>query len=262
MIKTEMQKIYDAMFKKYRIRWDFITELCASVPADPELRQKWLDSRKPRVKPPGGKSIDEINEEVLATLAEPEEELGSLLVFQRDKGVLVVRAGTIKAHIKDKARRVSSYLVGKIEGERSFATRVINTVYPDPSQYWVPILRQDGTPVTEADGERDKAIHVVDAKGRPVNAIKRFEYLNGARIEFDLLVVGGQVPESDLLKLFLYGGLAGYGGERGDGEGKYAFELNQLERSKEDDKERRDENAQVRPKNRPRSERGSGVHIQ
>jgi hypothetical protein len=217
------------LWQFYRVRLDFITQLCASVPGDPELVQKWIDSRKPRVRPPGGKTIDEINEEVFATLPQEEEPV-SVLVFQRDPTNgrnLVIRASTLKSHMKDCASIISTHYVGKIEGERSFAVKVKNCVYHDETQYWIPVLRPDGSKIFEPDGQRDKPIHTRDARGRPINALKTFEFIYPARIDFRLKVLGGAVKQRDLETLFSYGGTHGYAGERSDGEGRYTFSIKQ-----------------------------------
>lgn len=212
------------LWSLYDVRLDFTTKLCSSVPENPELIKKWLDSRKPRVRPPGGKSIDELNDEVLASLGEPAEET-SMLVFQRNNGSLVVRANTLRAHMKDCARVISSYYTGKVEGEKSFAAKVKNCAYPDEALYWVPILRPEGSPITEHDGVHEKPIHVTDARGRPMNALKVFQYVYPARIDFVLKVLGGVLPLRDLETLFIFGGTHGYAGERSDGEGRYRFQI-------------------------------------
>ena len=224
----------------YHLRLDFLTSLCASVPANPELISKWLEARRPRVRPPGGKSIDEINEEVFATLPELEEPEPSLLIFQRNPtngANLMVRAGTLRAHWKDCARVISGS-EGKIEGEKSFSVKVQNFVYYDPTIYWVPILRPDDSLIMDADGKREKAIHVRNARtGQPMNALKVFEFVNPARI--DILLQVWRVPTKDGFKdmitkkdldtLFMYGGVHGYGGERSDGEGRYTHILTLLD---------------------------------
>jgi hypothetical protein len=221
-----------AVWTNYRVTWNFITSICASVPADPALVQKWLEARQPKVKPAGALSIQEINEEVVASLergeGEPEQDY-SLLVFQRHQGALCMRHGTVKAHIKDCARVLSAQFIGKIEGERAFSTRVINGVYPDPKTYWIPLLR-DGQPITQADGERDKAVHMfVPGRGQ-MSALKRLEYIEPpCSLTFMLKVLGRTVSNTDLRTLFEYGGVHGYAGERSDGEGRYEFELTKIE---------------------------------
>jgi hypothetical protein len=202
------------------VTWTGMTKLCGSVPSDPELVKLWIDSRKPRVRPPGGRSLDEINEEVLASLAEPDEDPeASILTFQRHPEGCMMRAATIKAHLKDCARRISAR-IGRLEGESAFSTKVINYVYPDPRVYWVPIRRPDGAAVLKADGEMDRSVTT-----RYGTALKRFEWVEPWSLTFGLWVFTTSgilaVGREDLEKLMLYGGVHGYAGERGNGEGKY-----------------------------------------
>lgn len=217
----------ESIWTIYRVRWEFLTRLCGSVPADPEIVKKWIEARAPRVKPAGAKSIQEINEEVLSTLSQQEEEPEfSMLTFQRQNGGLVMRYGTVRAHLKDCARVLSAQYVGRIQGERAFSTRVINGVYLDEHAYWLPVMRPDGKPVRESDGFVDKAVHVRGPRGEPLNALKRVEYVDPpSAIEFTLKVLGKSVTEDDLRILFEYGGVHGYAGERSDGEGRYDFTL-------------------------------------
>ena len=212
------------LWKIYNVKWLFLTKLCGSVPGDPEMVKKWLDARQPKVRPASSKSIVEVQEEVFATLNEETVEQ-SILTFQRVDGALVMRAATVRAHMKDCARVLSAQYIGKIKGERSFSTRIINGVYPDELQYWIPILRIDGTPVTAPDGTMDKAVHVRGIRGEPLNSLKTFEFVNGARMDFRLKILGKSASNDDLETLFTYGGVHGYAGERGDGEGKYSFTL-------------------------------------
>jgi len=233
------------MWTYYKVNWYFVTQLCSSVPADPEIRKSWLESRCPRVKPAGGKSISEIQEEVANTiLAEPDEEDEKLLVFQNVNNALVMRYSTIRAHLKECARTLSSLYVGKVEGERSFAVRVLHGLYYDKTQYWAPLLRYDGTPITGADGSRDKPVHAKGPHGEPRDCIKTFEYVQDARMEFTLQVLGedkfkeengkkkkiasASISQTDLEKLMEYGGTHGYAGERSDGEGRYLFTIEQI----------------------------------
>lgn len=220
----------ESIWTTYRVRWDFLTQLCGQTPADPNIIKKWLESREPKVKPPGGKSIQEINEEVLDSIARGEgdapEEYSKLVFAHDEDGNLAMRAATVKAHIKDCARVLSVQYVGRIQGERAFSTRVINGVYPDESVYWIPILDQaTGKPKRLPDGEREKPVHARGPRGEPLNALKCFEYALNARMEFTIKVLGKSVKESDLHTVFQYGGVHGYAGERSDGEGRYLYEL-------------------------------------
>ena len=50
--------------------------------ANPDLIAKMLEKRKPRVRPPGGMSIHEIQEEIAASLKEDSDREPQALVFQ------------------------------------------------------------------------------------------------------------------------------------------------------------------------------------
>ena len=227
-----MKKQTMGMWTEFDVQWDFLTSLVSSVPADPEIVKAWLESRKPPNRPPQSKSIDEVQQEVLATL--PAEAESGILVFQRQEGGLVVRMNTIRAHLKDCARILSTMYVGRVEKEKSFAVKVKDAVYYDPTTYWLPILAQDtDKQMTVATGSRDVPIHAMTPMGQ-INALKRFEFVENARLKFKLLVLtppSGRpvVPLEDLRTLMMYGGTHGYGGERSAGEGRYVATVTQLE---------------------------------
>jgi len=220
----------------YRVTWDFLTRVCGSTPADPEVIDAWLRARQPRVKPAGSLSIEEINEEVIASIERGEGEADqsySLLVFQRNAGRLVMRYSTVRAHLKDCARVLSAQFIGRIQGERAFSTRVINGAYLDEHAYWLPLLRPDGSPIAAPDGAQDKAVHVRGPRGEPLNALKRYEFVEPpVRLIFTLKVLGRSVSETDLDHLFTYGGTHGYAGERSDGEGRYEYTIERVDAPK------------------------------
>jgi hypothetical protein len=216
------------MWRRFSVRFDFLTRVCGGVPADPDMVEAWLKARAPKVRPPQSKSIDQIAEEVFATLpTEPdEEEQQTLNCFQRVDGVLQFGYRTIRGHIKELAGTLSALYVGKIEKEKSFAVKVKNGVYYPPESIWIPLRRTaTGAPVTEPDGTYQKAVHIMTHQG-PRSALKTIEYVEGASMEFTLLVLNNTqgklvVSEMDLKTLFEYGGVHGFGPERGDGQGKY-----------------------------------------
>lgn len=218
------------MWTRLNVRFEFLTKLCAGIPANPDLQKKWLEARRPENRPPQSKSIDQIALEVYESTPEDTRGEATLHVFQRHNGTLAVGLRTVRGHIKDVSTVLSSLYVGKIAGERSFAVRVKNAVYYPPEAYWIPVLNaKTGKPILEPTGRYDKAIHMMTPQG-PRSAIKTLEYVEGAAIEFPLLVMtqpNGKmvVSEADLKTLFQYGAVHGYGPERGDGEGKYMFEI-------------------------------------
>lgn len=214
------------IWTQYEVQMDFVTKLVASVPADPDMVSKWLESRQPRNRPPDSRSITEIAQEVMETIPEQESEESGLLVFQRQEGGLVVRATTVRAHLKDCATVLSRLYVGKVEKESSFAVKVKNALYYPPDVYWLPILSQaDGQQIKEPSGRYDRAIHATTPRGQ-INALKTLEYVDSAQLKVPLWILTPKnrkpvVQEDDLETLFVYGGTHGYGGERSAGEGRY-----------------------------------------
>jgi hypothetical protein len=243
------------MWTTYNVRWEFITQLCASVPGQSKLIEGWLAARAPSARPPQSKSLDEIASEVIETLATPEEEPEkTTLIFQRVNGVLAVRMATIKAHLKDCSYQLQTYTAGYVQGDKSLRTKVANGVYwpmaPPVISFngtpFVPILDRNGKTLTEPSGVREKAIHVMTPMGQR-SALKAFEFVEDAVLEFPLAVltapsramkrgkgkeaeivmVDGRpvIDEDDLKSLMMYGGFHGYAGERSEDGGRYAFQI-------------------------------------
>lgn len=228
------------MWTQYEVEWRFVTKLCGSVPADPDIQRKWLESRQAKERPVGGRTLEEIQEEVAETMPTVEEEEEErLTVFQRFEGGLVMRMSTVRAHFKDCGRVMSSLYYGKPvkpgkgDTERSFSVRVLNGLYYPADSYWIPVLSQmDGSQLKEPHGLHNKTIHVQTRQGQR-NAFKTFEYVENAMMRFQVKVLttpGGKpvVSEKELGELLEYGGTHGYGGERGDGEGRYEFTLKKV----------------------------------
>lgn len=220
------------LWTHYRITWDFPDHLCGSVPKDPALIKGWLDARKPQARPPDSRSIPEIQAEVLSTMlsqeTDEEVEQRTWLGFQAHPTTrhLVMGARTIRGHVKDCARIVSSAYVGTEKGVRSFSVRFVNGFYP--VEYWIPILRrEDNAHVLVPDGYQDKAIHVYGPQGQR-NALKRFDYVTNVRMAFTVRVLPW-LKRSDLETLFEYGAVHGYAGERSEGEGRYIYTIEPVE---------------------------------
>lgn len=230
---TIITKALPPLWRRWAVQWDFFTPLYASTPADPEVIRAWLESRTPTARPPGGRSIDEIQEEVVASLAtesSKEDEIveRTLLVFQyapcEGERVISLRADTIRAHLKDCARVISAQYIGPLKGERQFSTKVINGAYPDPARPWIDVSRPDGPRCTKPDREEDRFVHTFRG-----NALKRLQILDPPTvITFTLKTLGDSLKRRDLEYLFQYGGVHGYGGERSRDGGKYVATFHEI----------------------------------
>lgn len=204
------------MWLFYEVSMNFEGRLCGSVPLSKELIRPWLESRMPNAKPEDARPIEEIEEEVLASIEEAEER--TTLGFQQDINGLFVRAGTIKAHIKDCANQIKD--VVKVKALRS---KVANKVFIEPDP--IHIQQANGEFVQSEDGEFERAVHVMTAQG-PRNALKRIRYIEQPTITFTVRLLKDKEVTPDVLRsIFEYGSVHGYGGERGMGEGRYAFSM-------------------------------------
>jgi len=226
--------LYDPrMWASCKVTLNFVGRVCGSVPASEELVEKWLDSRKPSVRPPSGKSIAQLAEEVINRLPDidlenQEIEKRTTLVFEQVDGVMAVRAATLRAHIKDCTNQVQNQFIGVIGGERNFTTRVKNGLYVgeglrDNGTELVPFLR-DGNPIKEIDGFQDRPVHFKTPRGE-VSALKRFAYLLRPSLKFTVFILGKSVRPEDLQTILQYGAVHGYGGERSMQEGQYTYEI-------------------------------------
>ncbi len=226
----------EEIWKPYKVTLNFVSRLCGSTPANKEMLQGWLDSRKPSVRPPSGKTIAAVVEEVANRLEDQgasndEAEKKSTVTFQSVDNKLVVPAFTVRAHIKDCTSQVQNQLTGRIKGERNFTTRVKNGLYvkgdfTDPAGTDVISMMRSGKPVAvaEIDGYQERTVHASTPQG-PISAIKKFAYVLKPTLTFVVSLLGESVKPQDLALVLQYGATHGYGGERSMGEGRYQYTI-------------------------------------
>jgi hypothetical protein len=199
----------------------FTGRLCGSVPLSKDLVPIWLKSRMPAKKPEDGKPIKEIEKEVQDSIEETEERVS--LGFQQENGNLVVRGGTLKAHIKD-----CSLQVMDIVGVKAFRSKVANQV--QVTEYFIPINKTRAKLCGEPDGSYEQPVHVVTRQG-PLNALKVINYIDKPLLKFEIKVLNkkkSEITEEVLRTILDYGSVHGYGGERGMQEGRYTYKLTEV----------------------------------
>jgi len=222
----------------FEVTMNFTGRLCGSVPQNPEIVRDWITARAPKTTPENPvATIDEIVDEVNKSLEVQQEGMSedeiqkmiekTTLGFQADgDGNLVVRMGTIKAHLKDSANQVKEAL-----GIPAFKSRVANNLYL--LDYFNPIMK-NGDNVTESDDSYEQPVHAfVRSKGvvEKINALKVIHYLVKPTITYRFsLQRNGLVPIGSLVKILEYGGQHGYGGERSLGEGRYTASIKKIPR--------------------------------
>ena len=178
-----------------------------------------------------GLSVEELYEEKVRQIleekpiiAEKEIEKRSL-TFLRREGQIVVFGGTLRSHVKDCARTLSSLVLPrKVEGQRSLAVRATAGLYV--REDWIPVLRGNKP---QKDGEMwsEFFLHLTNpATGAPMSSIKRVEGFHpGVTLSFTLAVLSRVVTMQELEMILMYGALHGYGQERSRGMGRYEFAI-------------------------------------
>jgi len=208
------------MWKNYKVRLEFLGKLCGSVPQSKELVSIWLDARKPKRKPDDAKPLEEIEQEVLDSIDQEIEK--TTVGFQHDDSGLYVRGATIRAHLKDCANQIKDFV-----GVKAFKAKVANRLYID--EYKVYLTKGNGN-LTEIDGSYEQTIHAMTQRG-PINALKSVQYVENAQLEFTMKLLDDgnkEVTLDNITKLFEYGQVHGYAGERSMGEGRYNFDIQEV----------------------------------
>lgn len=218
-----------------QVKLSFIGRVCASVPADKDLIQTWLDSRKPSVMPAGAKNIQSTVEEVINRLPNMDEENAqieqrSTLIFEQVGGHLCVRASSVRAHLKDCANQVFNQFIGRVQGQRNLTTIIKNGLYvkgdgrDDYGTEMVYFRKEGGELIKKEDGFQDRMVRAKTPRGE-ISALKRFAYILQPVLEFSVVLLGTSVKPDNLELMLKYGAVHGFGGERSMQEGQYTFEM-------------------------------------
>lgn len=225
------------MYDYFEVTFNFTGRLCGSVPLSKDLVPAWLEARKPKTKPEDARPMDDLVDEVNKSIEIQQEGLDeeeiqkiiekTTLGFQADsEGFLVVRMGTIKAHLKDCANQIKEAL-----GLTALKAKVANFVYL--VDYFNHILK-DGKKIQESDNTYEQPVHAfVRSKGavEKINALKVIHYVVNPTIKFRLMVMkNDKMSIGILIKILEYGGIHGYGGERSLGEGRYTASIKKAQR--------------------------------
>ena len=191
------------MWKNIEVKMVFLEKLCGSVPQNKEIVKRWLSVRKA---PEGAE------EEVLETVEDSQEKV--TLSFQKDEKGIFLRGGTVKAHLKDCSNQIKDVL-----GIKNLRSKIANKVFVQESRIY--LKRNDSEYIFEVDGEFDQPIHVITGLG-PRSALKTIRFLTKPNIEFTLKILEDKEVDIKIIeKIFEYGSIHGFGGERGMGEGRY-----------------------------------------
>lgn len=251
-----------SLWSKYKIVWTFHTPIFGSMPAKEDVLINWIQQqiKRGRLRSVEGESLEELRDRAAREAAEllpTEKELleERTLVFERplweevlrgptpwswasqngDARVIAFFGGNIRAHLKECARTLSSLVMAKAEGTKSLSVRFLNGTYV--AEDWVPVMR-DGQFFTKGDLVEQFSVHAIDPRtGVRLNSLKQCEGISPpSQVTYTLRIINkiGKevrplVTEEELGLVMEYGGIHGYGQERGRGYGRYTFEFEKIE---------------------------------
>lgn len=224
-----------SMWIDYGVKIRFTTRLMAGVPADPNTLAAFLEV----------KGRPDLLEEVKAELPQGDDENGGPAepepvqknVFKRDEqGRLIMEGYTWRAHLKDSGH-VLAGMMKKTHALAAFRGKLADRLYVGTEHILIQHVADpttqlddpaDWSPLTEPSGEETRGIRVQTPRG-PRSAIKCAEFVQDARMQFTLLVLGdGVITEGLLRECFEYGAIHGYGSDRSLQRGQYAFEIERI----------------------------------
>jgi len=247
MAKTDMFE----MWTELDLTLSFHNELCGGVPRQKDIVEAWIATRtatnpefervkrrkeKMELEPP--RSLEEIKEEAIATLDplpdDVEEQMKKSWVgFNRDDDGLFVKAGNLRAHLKDCATVLGKLLnkghdYGWGGGEpKQFAAKIKDVLYVKGliTDDRLHILDSQGNIIQQPTDYRDATLSVMTAQG-PRTCLKRVDYIRPAVIKCKLQVLlGGEINRDHIYRCFQYGAVHGFGQDRSLQYGRYHFEL-------------------------------------
>lgn len=242
------------IWQEYQVTFLFTTPIFGSFPASTEILQAFVAKgiKDKRIRPVDialtdtgrvdirreAMPIEELADlklnEGIDTLPPEQQQQAEIekrtLIFRRIDGKCAVHGGTIRAHLKECARTLTSLVLPKNEkgsGLRSLNIRATNGIYINED--WIFLMR-DGKPITAPDYIEEFFVHVTHPlTGQPMNSIKSVEGLKeGIHMTFTLKNLGDIVSRQEMDAIFAYGGTHGYGQERSRGYGRYLFEIERV----------------------------------
>lgn len=218
-------------FSLYDCEIEFESRIIGGIPVVPfgadraDIYEKWARGQGVENDPSYEKPLPEALAEDpdMPVLEEDSEIAGMMCGFRCDREGIYVEARQVKAALRESAQRLG--LIVKQRGLRQVLQHDLHVRAVDGSQKLR--LYRDGGVVTEPDGEDQRPIAVVTARG-PRTTIKRFEYVIAPTIRFRVMILAGGVGdgllnEDGLRRVLSFAGYLGLGADRSQGEGTFGL---------------------------------------
>jgi hypothetical protein len=236
-------------WKRCTIEIDIKNRIVGGIPNDPNLIEGWTLANMKEAKEEERKKIAETTLEEIGDAVKEKAE-GMWTVFKRNENGIYIEGRQVKSMFKEAANVTRDFLIkaesksgveldeeddkivaeaeekkGKKKGKKgagrsrftNLKSRVAERLMiEDERIYFV----RDGKNLLKADGNEDRAIHVIGAQG-PRTALKRVDFVNApATLKMTARYLDDGVVDIDLIDFFLrYACYGGLGADRSQGNG-------------------------------------------
>jgi len=208
------------MWTRYEVAMEFTGKVMGGIPKNTEVIKAWLEARMPSeavfARMPNPTPIATLAEEVAEAVgATDEKEQKVWSGFMSDESGLYVPGFHIKAHLKDVAN-----ILQKQIGIKALKAKVADRFFVEEEKVYLGKM--------EPDGYWEHPVHIMTMQG-PRSALKRNDYVERPRLVFTFKMLDDKIiTEKILNSLFEYGGIHGFGAERGLGNGRYNAIMREL----------------------------------
>ena len=189
------------MWRHYTVTLQFHDKIVGGIPKSKEMIEGWLKSR----------GMDDLVDQTVEQMGDQlDETIDTMWTgFKSDDEGLYIESRQIKAMFKEAANIIRHAI-----GFKGFMrARVAEKVFIAPSRVYLG--------VKQPTGWEEKPIHVMTRQG-PRDALKRYDYVEGARITFNLKVLDDEMITDEHLESILeYAQEGGLGADRAQGMGKF-----------------------------------------
>lgn len=206
-------------YESYKVAIEFTRRVVGALPKNPDVIDAWAQARAKknnRTEEEAREIAEKIKEEVQADIVEK-----SWVCFKSDDTGLYLEDRNIKAMLRECATTLGTFRgTGSVAKRQTFQ----HGLFVEPERIY---FMRDGKPITEPDGQQERAIHVMTAMG-PRDSLKREDYIDlPASMEFRIDVVvqtdrkQAFITEEILREWFDLGQRIGLGGSRSQQFGKF-----------------------------------------
>jgi len=205
------------MYRLYQVVLRFEDRVCGGIPKHPNVIRAWVEARTGYDDERAEEIIKEAKNAMQATdtLGE-KEEIKAWTGFKVDDCGLYLESRQVMAMLKESANVLKGIKGSEpIIKIKNLKARLAERVFVEPSKIYLLPMRQ------EPDGYEEHTIRVMTPRG-PRSAIKRFDYIEGARVEFTLRVLDdGLIGEAELRQILDLAEHLGLGANRSQGYGQF-----------------------------------------